>query len=198
MTSRHPVQFRVEASPQRARISVVIRLALLIAIGLIGCGAVYWLLYFSIPALVALVVLQRGAEHYEGEVAPRIVRVLRWLAGAYAYLWMLTEVLPTADPGGPVDLEVELTTRMPTASSCLLRLLSSLPALLLGAILSLASAVLWVIAAIAILITEQMPGWIVDFLMLTLRYQSRLAAYHLSLVDRYPSFEESSLAHAPI
>lgn len=198
MTSTHPVQFRAEGSPRRARISVIIRLALLIAIGLVGCGAIYWLLYFSIPALVALVVLQRGPAHYSQEIAPRIVRVLRWLAGAYAYLWMLTELLPTADPGGPVDLEVELTAAPPTAASCLLRIVYSLPALLLAAVLSLAAAILWLVAAIAILITERMPGAIADFLALTLRYQSRLAAYHLSLVDRYPSLQESSLAQAPI
>jgi hypothetical protein len=194
MAPRHPVQFRVEARPQRARISVVIRLSLLLAIGVVGYSAIYWLLYFSIPALVAMLILQKGADHYHLTDAPRIVRGLRWLAGAYAYLWLLTDVIPTTDAGGPVDLEVELTGR-PTATSCLLRLVYSLPAMLLAVVLSLASALLWVFAAIVILVNERMPAAIAEFLTLTLRYQSRLVAYHLSLVDRYPSFQESPLAH---
>jgi len=31
--------------------------------------------------------------------------------------------------------------------------------------------------------------------MMTLRVQFRLIAYHLSIVDRYPSLEQSSLEH---
>lgn len=186
--SRHPVTLAIEPSPRIARLHVIIRLALLLALATIGCSSIYWLLYLSIPALVALLIAQNGGARYLTEDAPRIVRVLRWIAGAYGYLWLLTDVLPTAEAGGPVDLQVE-TSGIPTMTSALLRLVYSLPGLLLVMVLSLAAGLLWVVGAIFVLVTERMPALIADFLSLALRVQFRLIAYHLSLVDRYPSLE---------
>ena len=129
------------------------------------------------------------------EAAPRIVRILRWLAGAYAYLWLLTDALPTAEAGGPVTVDVDIGGQ-PTATSALTRLVYSLPALLLATVLAVAAGLLWFIAAIVILVNEHLPAFIADFLAMTLRYQTRLIAYHLSLVERYPSLEDSSTAES--
>src|SRR5262249_49666050 len=120
---------------------------------------------------------------------------LRWFASAYGYLWLLTDVLPTAQ-GGPVDLRVT-PSGAPTPASALLRIITSIPALVLVAVLSLAASLVWIIGAVAILVTERLPGALADFLALALRVQFRLVAYHLSLVDRYPSFAQSGLEHAP-
>jgi hypothetical protein len=176
------------------RLQVVIRLAILAALATIGCSSVYWLLYLALPALAALLVSRDGTERYLADDAPGIVRVLRWCAGAYAYLWLLTDALPTTGAGvrGPVELSVEVGGK-PTASSALLRLLTSLPALLLLAVLSLAAALLWIVAAVAVLATERIPAAIADFLAMKLRYQFRLVAYHLSLVDAYPALADAPL-----
>jgi hypothetical protein len=195
MTSAHPVRFRVAVPSRLARIHVVIRLALLLAIATIGYSSLYWLLYIAGPALVALLVAQRGGERYRSEDAPRVVRALRWVAGAYAYLWLLTDTLPTAEAGGPVELEVEAGPP-PTATSALLRLVTSLPALLLAALLSLAAGVLWLVGAVSVLVSERMPPALAGFITLSLRYQAQLAAYHLSLVDRYPTLEAPQPAEA--
>ena len=195
MLSSHPVHLLVQRTPSFARVHVVIRLALLLAIGSIGCSSVYWLLYLALPALVAILVMQKGGARYVSDAAPRVVHVLRWLAGAYAYLWLLTDALPTTDAVGPVELVVQVSGT-PTAASALSRLLYSLPALILAAVLSVAAAVLWLVGAIVVLVKQKMPAAIGDFLTLTLRYQARLIAYHLSLVERYPSLEESAVAHA--
>jgi hypothetical protein len=191
----HPVHLRIEPSANMARVHVVIRLALLLALGALGLSSLYWLLYLVLPAIAALVLSQRGAQRYLSEDGPPIVRVLRWLAGAYAYLWLLTDAFPTSEAGGAVDLEVDVGGS-PTPSSALLRLLNSLPALLILVLLSLAAGIIWLIGAIVILIRKRMPAALANFLALTLRYQFRLAAFHLSLVDRYPSFEEESSQHA--
>jgi hypothetical protein len=122
------------------------------------------------------------------------VPVLRWLASAYGYLWLLTDVLPTAQ-GSPIDLKIEAGGR-PTASSALLRLLFSLPALVVLAVLSAASGILWVVGAVLILIRRRLPDAIADVLAFTLRFQFQLVAYHLSLVDRYPSLRADQIAHA--
>jgi hypothetical protein len=185
--SPHPVRFRVDRPREMERIHVLIRVVLLLALGAVGWSSLYWLLYLALPAVAALLISQKGFERYFAEDAPRIVRVLRWLAAAYAYLWLLTDTFPTSE-GSSVELEVE-TGGTPTAGSALLRLLSSVPALLLLAVLSLAAGFLWLIGALALLAQNRVPTAIADFLELTLRYQFRFIAYHLSLVERYPSLE---------
>jgi len=197
MTSVHPVHFRVEPTSRFARVHVVIRLALLLAIGAVGFSSLYWLLYLALPALAAIIVMQKGGNRYLAEDAPRAVPVLRWVAGAYAYLWLLTDALPTAQAGGAVELEIETGGR-PSATSSLARLLSSLPALLVSVVLSLVAAPLWIAGAVVVLVRQQMPAPIADFLSLTLRYQVRLIAYHASLVERYPALDESGPVHAPV
>jgi hypothetical protein len=193
--SAHPVQLQVE--PARLhRIHVAVRLVLLCALAMVGCSSVYWLLYLVLPALVALMVSGDGAEHYLGREAPAFVRALRWVAGAYAYLWLLTDAPPTVDASGPVELEV-LVEGVPTAASALSRLVTSLPGLLLLALMSMVAVPLWIVGAVSILATERMPAAITDFIAMKLRYQFRLVAYHLSLVDAYPVVTDADAPHAP-
>jgi len=193
--SPHPVQFHVEPSPLR-RVHVVIRLALLAALAAIGCSSVYWLLYLAVPVVAALLISRDGPERYFAVDGPPIVRVLRWLAGAYAYLWLLTDALPASGGGGPVELHVEMGGK-PVIGSALLRLATSLPALIVLTILSMAAALLWIVGAVAILITERAPLAITDFIAMKIRYQFRVVAYHLSLVDAYPVLVDSPLPEAP-
>jgi hypothetical protein len=189
----HPVQLRVEPTRIR-RVQLVTRLALLAALGALGCSSLYWALYIGLPALAALLVSRDGSDRYLANDAPRIVRALRWLANAYAYLWLLTD-LPTA-PGAGVTFELVVGGR-PTASSALLRLVTSLPAALLLALLSMLGAALWIVAAIAILFTERVPAPLAEFFAAMLRYQFRIVAYHLSLTDAYPTLSAPPLSDAP-
>jgi hypothetical protein len=193
--SSHPVQFHVERSRMQ-RMQVVVRLAILAALGAVGCSSVYWLIYLALPAVAAVLVSRDGAERYLRDDAPPAARVLVWMAGAYAYLWLLTDALPGSDASDPVELAVEVGGK-PTAGSALLRLITSLPALLLLAVLSMAAVPLWIVGAIAVLATERMPAALADFIAMKLRYQFRLVAYHLSLVDAYPLLVDAPLPHAP-
>jgi hypothetical protein len=193
----HPVQLHIEVLPVR-RVQVLVRLVLLAALSALGCSSLYWVLYLALPVVAALLVSRDGPERYLASDSGRIVRALRWLASAYAYLWLLTDAVPgaTDERGGPVDLDVA-TGGTPTATSALLRLVTTLPALLLLLILSLATAVFWVFAAIAVVTREQVPAAIRDFITMTLRFQFRVVAYHLSLVDTYPVPGEPALPHEP-
>jgi hypothetical protein len=185
----HPIQLRVERAPQMDRAQVVIRLMLLFALGAVGCSSVYWVLYLALPPLAAMRISQTTAERYLADDGPRIARALEWLARAYAYLWLLTDVLPSNDHEGVVNLDVN-PSGTPTANTALVRLVTSLPALLILGVLSVVAGLLWPIGAIFVLVGRRLPGVLFDFFLLTLRGQFRCIAYHLSLVDRYPSFEE--------
>jgi hypothetical protein len=185
-----PIQFHAELVQPMARVHVLIRLVLLMALGAVGWSSIYWAAYLALPAIAALLIAQRGGEHYLTCDAPRIVRGLQWLAGAYAYLWLLTDAAPNADAAAPIRLEIAPTGR-PTAASALVRLLSNLPAMIVLTVFSIVAGFLWVIGAVFILFVRRMPRFVFDFLCTTLRYQFRLIGYHLSLVDVYPSFEEA-------
>ena len=189
----HPVQLEVTIPQRTARLHVVTRLALLVALGILGKSAVSWALYLAIPAVVALVIAQRGGERYLADWSGPIVKALRWLASADGYLWMLTDALPTTE-GGPIQLQVTPEGR-PTMGSALLRLITSLPALVVLALLSAAAGILWIVAAVIVLARRQMPAGMARFIAVVVRYQFRLLAYHLSIVERYPSLQEGTAAH---
>jgi uncharacterized protein DUF4389 len=174
------------------RIQVVIRLVLLCAVAMIGCSSVYWLLYLVLPGAAALLISQHGPERYLAQDAPRIGRFIRWFAAASAYLWLLTDQWPNHELESPVEVEIE-PGGSPTAISALLRLVYSLPALLVWAVLATASGLAWLVGAAVILVSGRIPAAVADLLATMLRYQLRLLAYHLSLVDRYPSLEDAAL-----
>jgi hypothetical protein len=170
----HPVQLHVARAERVPRIHVAIRLVLVVALGLVAWSSIYWLLYLALPAMVALDLLQKGSEAFITRDAPRVVRGLRWLAGAEAYLFFLSNELPSST-GGAIDLNVNLSAS-PTASG-----------------LSAVSSLVWILAAIVALVTERIPRLFGDFFVVVLRLKYRLLAYHLSLVDRYPSLVEQGL-----
>jgi hypothetical protein len=78
-------------------------------------------------------------------------------------------------------------------------LVESLPAAAIWFLLSLATSFLWPFAAVAVLVLNRLPRVFAELFTVTLRYQLRLAAYHLSLVSSYPSLSEKSgaAAHPP-
>jgi hypothetical protein len=186
--------FDVERPEHQARVHLLIRLLLLIAVGMVGCSSLYWALYLALPGVAALLVNQRGAACYLEEDGQTLVRMLRWVGRAYAYLWLLTDDTPSTEPEGAVKLEL-VPTGAPTIGSALARVLYSLPALVLLMLLSIPGYVLWAIGALWLLIAGRVPEPVSSYLEMVLRYQLRLFAYHLSLTDRYPSL--SAGPHAP-
>jgi hypothetical protein len=168
---------------------VFVRLVVLLALGSAFWSSLYWILYLSLPAVAAVLLLQKGpASAAVG--APRIVNVLRWVARTDAYLSMLTDELPSGDGGSVVVFEVDAGGEAGVVSA-LLRWVTSLPALLVLAVLSCVGSVVWIIGAVAVVATEQLPEWVASFLETLLRYRMRFLAYHLSLVQAYPSLHDA-------
>jgi Domain of unknown function (DUF4389) len=169
------------------RFHVVVRLLLLMALGSLGWGGLYWGVYLAAPAIVALMVSSGGGLRYLAERGPVAERALQWLASAYAYMWLLTDEAPGAH-SNTVHLSVE-RHGTPTTSSALLRIVGSIPALFLLMLCSVVASVLWIVGALMILVAQRLPAGIAGFLELVLRYQFRWMTYHLSLVDEYPSLQ---------
>jgi hypothetical protein len=194
----HPVQLRIETPKTMARIHIVPRVVFMIALSMIGWSSFFWLAYISLPALAAVLILKKGVVRYFEEDVPKANRVLDWLAGAYAYLWLLTDEVPSRLSERPRLLDIR-STNIPTPASALWRLVLGLPALLLVCLLSVVGSVVWFIGAVTILISQRMPAFLADYQRMCLVTVFRLLAYQLSIVDRYPSVFDSSsdASHSP-
>ncbi len=179
-----PVTFDVERPPVFRRVHVVLRVVLLIVISWIGHP--FGLLWLGLPVIAAVLIAQKGGRRYLDENGPKLTGVLGWILAVLAYLALLTDRLPG---GGsqPVRFEVE-RSGSPTVGSALLRLLYTIPSLIVLAILGLVGAIVWLIALLLILINENYPQRFWRFQLALVRWEAWLLAYLASLVDRYPPF----------
>ncbi len=76
----------------------------------------------------------------------------------------------------------------PTIGSALLRIILAIPSAFVLGLLGIVSGIIWIIAAIIVLIQESYPAGMFDFQCAVLRWQARLIGYQTSLVEPYPPF----------
>jgi hypothetical protein len=189
-----PVTLDVERPQKFDRVQVVLRLALLVIVGWIGHPV--GLMWLGLPLVAAVLVSQKGGQRYLDEDGPTVTRVLNWLLDFVAYLVLLTDELP-GQGRHPVRLQVE-RSGSPTVGSALLRLLYAIPSLIVLAILTFVSGIVWVIAAILVLIDEKYPDGLWRFQLGLVRWEARLLTYLASLVDRYPPFTLETSSAPPV
>ena len=180
----YPVRFDIERPPAFQRAHVFLRLALLIVIGWIGHP--FGLLWLGVPVVAAILVAQKGGQRYLDEDGPTLTRALTWIIAVIAYLALLTDRLPGRDEP-TVRFEVE-RSGSPTVGSALLRILYSIPSLIVLAILVFVGAFVWLLAVVLVLANERYPESAWRFLCGLVRWEAYLFAYLASLTDRYPPF----------
>jgi hypothetical protein len=188
-----PVTFEVERPPVFQRAHVFLRVALLVVIGWIGHP--FGLFWLGLPVVAAILVSQKGGQRYLDENGPGVTRVLNWILDLAAYLALLTDELPG---GGrhAVRFQVE-RSGSPTVGSVLLRILWAIPSLIVLAILSFVGAIVWLLAAVRVLVDERYPESLWRFLAGLVRWEAHLLAYLASLVDDYPPFTLASGSVSP-
>ena len=187
MADEYPVTFEVIARPEKfERPHVFLRVLVAVIVYAVGSW-ILGLIYLALPVLAAIFVSQKGPESYLEEDGPRVSGWLRWLIALYAYLAILTDRFPTEKPEEIVRFDVR-TGGSPTVGSALLRLIYSIPSAFVLALLGIVSAIIWIIAAVMVLIREDYPEGMYNFQRGVLRWEARLLGYHASLVDQYPPF----------
>jgi hypothetical protein len=172
---------------ERSQIFLRIIIVIIISIVSSAVGWIFGLVYLVLPVLAAIFVSNRGRERFIEEEGPRLTGWLRWLVAFYAYLIILTDRFPTERPGEIVRFEVR-TGGSPTVGSALLRLIYSIPSAFVFLLLGIVSVIVWLIAAVMVLIRESYPEGLYNFQRGVLRWEARLLGYHASLVDEYPPF----------
>jgi hypothetical protein len=184
----YPVSFDIDRPPVFLRAHVFLRVALLIVIGWIGHPL--GLLWLGVPVVVAILVAQKGAQRYLDEDGPMVTRVLGWIVALLAYLALVTDAFPNRSEQ-QVKFEVE-RSGSPTVGSALLRILYAIPNLIVLAILVFVGAIVWLFAAIIVLVNERYPDSAWRFLYGIVRWEACVLAYLASLTDRYPPFTLST------
>ena len=189
MAADYPVTFDVSRPEKFERPQVALRLVVLLVLSLLA-GAVGWIfgiVYLVFPVLAAIFISQKGAEKFLSDDGPRMTGWLRWILALYSYLAILTDKFPSEKPEEIVRFEVT-AGGSPTVGSALLRLIYSIPSAFVLALLSIVSAVIWIIAIVMILVQENYPEGMYNFQLGVMRWEARLLAYHSSLVEQYPPF----------
>ncbi len=114
---------------------------------------------------------------------------LRWKVRAMAYQALFRdEYPPFGDADYPARLNIELVEFPRDKVSVGLRIIYAIPHFIALFVLSIAWFVTSVIAWFAILINGQYPEGLYKFGIGVFRWQTRVEAYMLLLVDQYPPF----------
>ncbi len=186
--TEYPVVFDITRPEKFERPQVFLRIIIVIIISIVSSavGWIFGLVYLVLPVLAAIFVSNRGTRFIE-EDGPRVAGWLRWLVAFYAYLIILTDRFPTERPEEIVRFEVR-AGGSPTVGSALLRLIYSIPSAFVFLLLGIVSVIVWLIAAVIVLIRESYPEGLYNFQRGVLRWEARLLGYHASLVEEYPPF----------
>lgn len=189
MAADYPVTFDIARQEKFERPHVFLRVLIAIIFSILA-GAIGWifgLVYLVFPVISAILISQKDGQKFIEEDSSRVTRWLRWVLAIHAYLGILTDRFPTEKPEEVVRYEVQ-PGGTPTAGSALLRLIYSIPSALVLALIGIVSAIIWLIAAVMVLIQESYPEGMFNFQRGVLRWEARLLAYHASLVEQYPPF----------
>ncbi len=184
----YPVSLDIETPEEFDKAQVVLRVLIVIVFSVLQIGSiVFSAAYLVLPVMAAVLVSQKGAEQYLADSETSVTKWLRYLLGFYSYMALATDKLPTASPEGIVKLQVQPNGE-PTVGSALIRIILAIPHAIVLGLLSIIFAIVWIIAAISILVNGSYPAWAASFIKGYLRWNARLFAYMASLVDEYPPF----------
>jgi hypothetical protein len=172
------------------RIQLLLRVLVLVGLSMLHRSelGLLGLLYFSLPVMAAVLITQRGPVQYLESDAPWLVSLLEWVMGFYAYMLFVTDVFPLDRRHRAVHLTVN-AGGAPSVASALLRLVSSLPFLLVLMVAGVGAFLVSVIGAFSILLYESYPEAMRSYQQTVVSWMAQLFAYHASLVDAYPTLD---------
>jgi hypothetical protein len=182
------VQFDVTPPQRWNRIQVALRLAVVVTLSQLEARAGWILMafYWLLPIIAALSIQRQGAHEYPLGAGKGVHRVLHWWSALLAYLLYVTDRFPTS-PADLSSVHFEVTpSDDPSFARALLRLITSLPELLVVALLGWVACLLAVVSSASVLMLERVPAPIVRFSSFYLALQARWLVYHASLVETHP------------
>lgn len=190
MTS-YPVHFAVSDSREFTRVQLLVRLVAVFALGVIGVslGTVFGAAYLLLPVYAASRIASLGSvEAYSRSDGQRVMRAIHWYAAVSAWAGLAVEALPAHAPDETVRLTLDVSPLRASPVAALLRLLTGLLSALVLSVLGCIGTLVWIWAALCVLVTERIGPGAHGYLVGLQRWGVRLLAYQACLVDRYPPF----------
>ena len=197
MSTSYPVHVEVISPPHFDRVQVAVRVVLIALFAWFGISVTMLAggVYLALPAIAACAVSWNRAD-YGRAFAPQLWRVLAWSLRFSAYMMILVDRFPLEDDG-TIRFDVQYTAK-PSVGTALRRLLTSIPSAIALAALWIVSSVVWIFAAMYVLVGVSQSTWMLGFQRGILRWQACLLAYHVSFVDEYPPFSiDNDDGHGP-
>jgi hypothetical protein len=189
--SAYPVEFDVKPVPRFTRVQLFVRLAALLALGMLGVslGTVFWVGYLLLPIYAASRIASLGsAAQYARNDGPRVMLVLHWFAAVNAWAGLATEALPARHPSDTVHVRLEPTPIQSSPVAAILRIFTGFLSALALCLCGFLGMFIWIWAAISVLIDETIGARASSYLIGLQRWTLRLLAYQACLVDEYPPF----------
>jgi hypothetical protein len=184
----YPATFDVQPPKEFDKAQVALRIVIILVVAFLQVGnVVFGGAYLLFPVLAAVMISQKGAQKYLEEAQTGPVKWLRFMMMFYAYMALATDKLSTNDPEQVVKLEVR-PTGSPAVGQALLRIILAIPHAIVLGFIGIAFLVVWIVAAVSILTSNNYPDWAHGFMRGYLRWTARVFAYMASLVDEYPPF----------
>jgi hypothetical protein len=196
--TRYPVHYAVRRPERFTRLQLAVRVVAFIALGMIGLsfGAVLAFAYLALPVYASSRLSGEDGARYVTEDGPRVIAGLRWLAAVCAWAGLVADKLPGRRPEETVTLSVEASPR-PELAGALARVVTGLPSALVLGLLCWIGGLVWLWAAITVLVKERVGDGAFRYLEGLQRWSVRLLAYQASLVDEYPPFSFDSSPPPP-
>ena len=191
MNDAYPVQFDVDYSESRNRLTTFFRIILAIPVMIVSF--LVWQIQSPLGLIAALSIIFVGK--YPRWIFDAYLELQRFTSRFNAYLWLLVDEYPSIDQENSVhlsieypDVETELNRFMP-----LIKWLLAIPHYILMIIMILIWLVIFIIAWFAILILGHYPRTLFNIEVGIYRYGQRVNAYAFMLAtDRYPPFSLSA------
>jgi len=120
------------------------------------------------------------------------VALTRWSNRAWGYLLLLTDRYPPFEGDWIINYDVRYPERLSRWKLVFWKFITAIPHFIILVFLSLAAAVVTVIAWFYILFAGRYPRGLFDYVAGVLRWGARVWAYVLSLTDEYPPFNLSA------
>lgn len=189
MTAPYPVHYVVPRPDHFSRLQLIFRLIAFCVVGMLGLsfGAIFAAAYVALPAFAAGRISAAGGTAYVERDGPRVTAALRWLAAVSAWAGLIAERPPIDSPEKTIHLEID-GRPLATPSSALWRLVTGLPSAIVLSILCWFGVLVWMWAALTVLLNERVGTRAFHYLVGIQRWSVRLLAYQASLVDDYPPF----------
>jgi hypothetical protein len=187
----YPVHFEVEAVARFSRVQLLVRLAAMLALGVLGVsiGTVFWVAYLLLPIYAASRIASLdSSEEYLRQDGPRVMRALHWFAAVSAWAGLAVDALPARDPAETVRVALDPVPVKATSVSAILRIFTGFLSVLALSVLGFVGAFVWIWAGITIAVRESVGPGALGYLVGLQRWGLRLLAYQACLVDQYPPF----------